>query len=205
MIIKNIVFDVGGVLLKNGTRQFVQEFITHKEDIDVIDRELFHSVERVQLDRGIISKEVAFSQMLSRVPIRSREEAMQAYDKYMSNRKVVNGMVELLQKLKKQGHNLYVLSNFSTDFWDVIKQNRLDFFDLFEGVFVSSFYQVVKPEKEIYERFLAKYNLEAESCLFVDDKAENVEAAKQRGFDGFHFGGNVVELEEYINTITETV
>lgn len=201
MIIKNIVFDVGGVLLQNGIKQFIRERVTYKEDSDIIERELFQSIERIQLDRGVIGKDEAFNRMLSRIPERSREEAMHIYEEYMDNRKCTRGMVELIQTLKEQGYKLYVLSNFSTDFWSVIEKSKLDFFKLFDGVFVSSFYQAVKPEREIFELFLTKYKLQAEECVFVDDKAENVEAAIRQGFKGFHFNNNTGTLAEYIQNI----
>ena len=201
MKIKNIVFDVGGVLLQNGTKQFVIERVTYKEDANVIERELFQSIERVQLDRGIIGKEQAFNRMLSRIPERSREEAMRIYEEYMDNRKCTKGMAELVQNLKEQGYKLYVLSNFSTDFWSIIKKNKLKFFKLFDGVFVSCFYQAVKPEREIFKLFLAKYKLQAEECVFVDDKAENVEASIRQGFNGFHFNNNAEILKQYIQDL----
>ena len=195
---KNFVFDVGGVLLQNGIADFLREKMTYKEDVKIVNAEMFHSVERVQLDRGVIGREEAFERMLSRIPQRSRKEAENLYEEYMSNRKVMCGMVELLEKLKAKGHKLYVLSNFSVDFDEVIKKNNLEFFKLFDGIVVSSFYQTVKPEGEIFDAFLRKYGLNAVDCFFVDDKEENVEAAIYKGFSGFVFRGDVNALEAYI-------
>lgn len=198
---KNIVFDVGGVLLQNGVAQYFKNNMTYKEDADIVSNEIFHSVERVQLDRGVIGKEEAYEKMLSRIPERSRDEVMRIHRNYMCNRKITRGIVELLEKLKKDGHKLYVLSNFGTDFHDVIAKNGFTFFQLFDGIFVSSFYQTVKPEREIFDVFLHKYELDAGDCLFVDDKEENVEAAIHRGFSGFLFRGDVNALEKYVETV----
>jgi putative hydrolase of the HAD superfamily len=195
---KNFVFDVGGVLLQNGIAQYLKERMTYKEDAQIVNEEIFHSVERVQLDRGVIGKEEAFEKMLCRIPQRSRKEARDLYDEYMANRKIVCGMVELLEKLKKKGHKLYVLSNFGVDFDEIIKKNNFEFFKLFDGVFVSCFYQTVKPEGQIFDAFLRKYGLEATDCFFIDDKEENVEAAIYKGFSGFVFRGDVNALEAYI-------
>ena len=195
---KNFVFDVGGVLLQNSIADFLREKMTYKEDASIVNEEVFHSVERVQLDRGVIGKKEAFERMLSRIPQRSRKEAEYLYEEYMGNRKIVCGMVELLKKLKEKGHKLYVLSNFSVDFDEIIKKNNFEFFSLFDGVFVSSFYQKVKPEGEIFDAFLHKYGLEAEDCFFIDDKEENVEAAIYKGFSGFLFRGDMNALAAYI-------
>ncbi len=198
---KNIVFDVGGVLLQNGVARYFKEHMTYKEDADIVSNEIFHSVERVQLDRGVIEKAAAYEKMLARIPERSRGEVISIQQSYMHNRKVTCGMVELLEKLKSEGYKLYVLSNFGIDFHDVIAKNGFTFFDLFDGIFVSSFYQTVKPEREIFDMFLKKYELEAEDCLFVDDKEENVEAAVYRGFNGFLFRGDASALEKHIETL----
>lgn len=195
---KNIVFDVGGVILQKGTKQYLQENLTHKEDWEIINNEIFCSVERVQLDRGSIDKETAFARMLSRIPERSQIQARELYEGYIGNRKTVDGMVELIESLKEKGYRLYVLSNFSTDFQAVIDRNKFDFFKLFDGVFVSCNYGVVKPEREIYQTFLKTYGLEAKDCLFIDDKEENVEGAICAGMDGFVFRGDAKALERYI-------
>ena len=198
-MLKNIVFDVGGVLLQSDKTEYLKKYITYPEDAVIVDKALFHSIERSQLDRGTIEKEKAFSQMLAKIPQRSREDAMRFYEAYMSNRKTTDGIVELVQTLKDNGYKLYVLSNFSLDFQSVIEENKLHFFKLFDGVFVSSCYKMVKPEREIYQAFLKKYGLNAEECLFIDDRAENVEAALFAGMQGFHFAGNASALQAFIN------
>lgn len=198
---KNIVFDVGGVLLQKGTKQYLQENLTYKEDAEVVNNELFCSVERVRLDRGSMEKSKALACMLARIPERSRTEAEKLYNGYMGSRKVIDGMPQLLQKLKNGGYKLYVLSNFSVDFQEVIDKNGLEFFKLFDGVFVSAFYGAVKPEREVYKIFLEKYGLQAKDCLFIDDKEENVEGAINAGMDGFVFRGSAKALDKYIESI----
>jgi HAD superfamily hydrolase (TIGR01509 family) len=119
----------------------------------------------------------------------------------MSNREVTEGVIAFIERLKASGYKLYVLSNFSVDFQEVIEKNKLDFFKLFDGVFVSAFYKLVKPEREIYETFLKKYGLSAQDCLFIDDNAANVEAAMNLGMKGFHFRGKTAELVKYVEEL----
>ena len=123
---KNIVFDVGGVILQKGTKQYLQENLTYKEDLETVNNEMFCSIERVQLDRGSIEKETAFERILSRIPERSRIQVRELYEGYIGNRKTVCGMVDLIKNLKEKGYNLYVLSNFSADFQAVINRNKFD-------------------------------------------------------------------------------
>ena len=198
---KNIVFDVGGVLLHKEALQYVRDNIKYKEDTDAVHNEIFCSVEHVQLDRGTVNKEDAFSRMLSRIPARSRKNAKELYEGYIGNRHAVDGMAELLEKLKNKGYKLYVLSNFSTDFQEVINRNKFDFFKLFDGVFVSALHHTVKPEREIYAKFLSEYGLKAEECFFIDDKEENVEGAINAGMNGFVFRGKANEVESVIEAL----
>ena len=198
---KNIVFDVGGVLIKSVTKEFIRARLTYKQDAEIVYNEFFRSVERVMSDRGTISKEERLARALSRIPERSRKEAEKAYEDYATHREVVNGMPELLQKLKDDGYKLYVLSNFGKNYRELIDKNGLGFFRLFDGVFVSAFYGAVKPEREIYKLFLEKFGLRAQECFFIDDKEENVEGAINAGMQGFVFRGNAKELEKHIETI----
>ena len=53
---------------------------------------------------------------------------------------------------------------------------------------------MVKPNKEIFEHLLGKYNLNADECLFIDDSEKNIEGAKALGINGYLFDGNAVKL-----------
>ncbi len=187
MAIKNIVFDMGGVLLTKAEKKDVKNALTFKEDTDVVFSSLFHAPVRVELDRGTISEQDAFNVIYESIPARSRADAKNFYDHYMTHRTPSFGMIDLLENLKKNGYNLYVLSNFYTDMREYLQKNGLDFLKHFSEIYNSSEHKLVKPNKEIYLDFLSLYGLNANECFFIDDKEKNVLSAKECGFFGATF------------------
>ena len=63
----------------------------------------------------------------------------------------------------------------------------LDFLPYTDGGILSYLDKVIKPEKEIYDLLLSRYELKAEECVFLDDTLKNVEAARKYGFYGICF------------------
>ena len=59
--------------------------------------------------------------------------------------------------------------------------NGAAFLDLLDGGIVSYQVHALKPDREIYEILLARYDLVADQCLFFDDRADNVEGARKVG------------------------
>lgn len=187
MAVKNIVFDMGGVLLTKADKKDVYNALTFKDDTEVVFNQLFHAPIRTELDRGVVSEEEAFKVIYSAIPERSRKEAKEYFDYYMYHRQTSLGMIELLKELKYNGYNLYVLSNFFKDMKTYIEDNGYNFLDDFVAIFNSSEHKLVKPDKEVYQKFLALYDLKAEECFFTDDKEKNVIGAIECGFKGATF------------------
>ena len=100
----------------------------------------------------------------------------------------LDGAREFCESVKNSGYGIYILSNASDLFYVYFpKFLPLDFFN---GVFVSSDYLMLKPDVKIYRTFLDKYGLKGEECLFVDDREDNVEGAKEAGMNTFRFLGD---------------
>ena len=66
-------------------------------------------------------------------------------------------------------------------------KEKMDFLKYMDGAIFSYQYQIIKPDARIYEQLLKNYDLKAQECVFIDDKAENVEAAKAVGYQGIVF------------------
>jgi len=101
--------------------------------------------------------------------------------------------IEMLKKCHiqqdEQGnklHNLYVLSNWKSPNFHALTQGHAAIFDLFDGIVISGNLEFAKPDRRIYEHFLKHYQLEAQTCVFIDDLFENVEAANYVGMRGIH-------------------
>ena len=83
----------------------------------------------------------------------------------------------------ESGYDIYILTNFSKDGYEVIS-NKFDFFKKAKGSVVSSHIKMVKPSPEIYKYLLEKYNLNSDECIFIDDSVANIKTANELGIHG---------------------
>ena len=99
---------------------------------------------------------------------------------------------ELVFDLKKRGYGIYLLSNASVmqkEYWPNVECSAA-----FDGVVVSAFEHVMKPEEKFYRILLDRYGLRAEECVFIDDATSNAEGAFFSGLQAIVFHGDVEEL-----------
>jgi len=182
-VVKNIVFDMGGVLVWFDYDRIMDAWNLEGEDRRLIRTEVFKSVEWTQLDRGTVSFEAAAKAMCARLPERLHQAAREISGGwYHRTFEGIPGMPELLQDLREQGYALYILSNANEEFNDL----RCDIpgIEYMTGTFASAYCHLLKPEHEIYEKFLKTFDLKAEECCFIDDNPNNVEAAIRCGWKG---------------------
>lgn len=108
--------------------------------------------------------------------------------------------VELLQKLKENGnYKLIGLTNWSHETFPVAI-DRFEFLSWFDGIVVSGTEKMKKPDPEIYQLTLQRYDIDPNKAVFIDDKKENIEAAVNEGVKGIHFT-NAVTLESELKQI----
>ncbi|MDG1821811.1 MAG: HAD family phosphatase [Flavobacteriaceae bacterium] len=94
--------------------------------------------------------------------------------------------VALLERIKNQGkHRLIGLTNWSHETFPVALE-RFPFLSWFEGIVVSGTEKMKKPDAEIYQLTLKRYNIQAENAVFIDDKEENITAALKEQIHGLH-------------------
>ena len=193
-MIKNIVFDMGQVLIRFDTDIFMDRLGVAPEDKPLLRREVFQSVEWSRMDRGSLTDEEAAAIIRARVPERLGE----AVDKLVAmwDRPILEipGMYELVEELKANGYAIYLLSNASLrqhEYWPRIPCSRF-----FDGTLISSDVKLVKPQPEIFLLLCMKFGLRAEECFFVDDATLNCEAAHLVGMTPAVFHGDADEIRQ---------
>ena len=93
--------------------------------------------------------------------------------------------VSWIEELKEKGFNVYLLSNYPKELFTMHEQKGLfPFIEKTDGKVVSGFVKMVKPNPDIYEYLMSQYGLNADECVFLDDRAENIEAAIKLGMKG---------------------
>ena len=195
-MIKNIILDMGNVLLDYNPGFVLNEFCSSDEEKEIIDKELFNGPEWSLGDKGEIKDKDRFGLVKVRVPERYHEALRKCADNWDICMNPLDGAREFCEWVRDNGYGIYVLSNASDLFYKYFpKFLPLDFFD---GVFVSSDYLMLKPDIRIYKAFLEKYGLEGCECLFIDDREDNVKGAMNAGMNTFRFMGDYDAIRKHL-------
>lgn len=198
-MIRNIVFDMGKVLLDYDPVKVCRQFTDREEDVALIGKELFFSEEWVMLDRGDVTEEEALLRVQGRLPDERLKtmaaESLAHWHEYNISPKP--GMRELVIALKERGCRIYLCSNASLRLR--VFQDQIPGIEYFDGTLVSAEERVLKPEPEIFERLFERYSLRPEESFFIDDLEANIEGARRCGMDGYCFAdGDVERLKKYL-------
>lgn len=186
-MIKNIVFDMGRVLLDYEPLKVCRQYTDRTDEVEQLDRALFSSPEWVLLDRGDITEEEAMAVVRERLP---NERLKHMADLCMAhwheyNISPMQGMGELVKEIKERGYHIYLCSNASLRLR--VFMNRIPGIEYFDGVLISAEERLLKPEPAIYMRLFEKFSIRPEESFFIDDLIANIEGAKACGMDGYCF------------------
>lgn len=178
-MIKNIIFDLGNVLLKFKPEEFLLQFTSDKEYIKKFVPKITRSKLWLDLDRGLESLQNAEIIFLSKYP-EEEEFILLFFDNWMEMLTPIDENVNILLDLSESGYKTYILSNFIKEAFKFVKE-KFDFFTLFDGQIISGEEKVIKPEKAIYESLVRRYQLIPEESLFIDDILFFLKPAKKLG------------------------
>lgn len=176
---KNIIFDLGGVVLDWNPEKVRREFTTNPELPRFLFDSGFFQEHWTEFDRGTYTEEEMTGKMsaLSGFPLPDCREFME----YIKHSLVdIPRTVGLIRNLSEQGYPLYYLSNMSHEFYDYLKGREV--FRYFKGQIISAREGMVKPDEAIFHLLLERFGLEPHECLFVDDLPANVKTAADLGF-----------------------
>ena len=195
-MIRNILFDMGQVLIRFDQQYFIRRLGIEGEDMSLLMREVYRSVEWVQMDRGTLREEDAFRTIAPRLPERLHDTAWKLICMWDRPILEIDGMYELVEELKKLGYGIYLLSNASVrqhEYWPRVPASRL-----FDGTLISADVGVIKPQPEIYRMCLERFGLKAEECFFIDDAPVNIEGALRCGIAGAVFHNDAALLRSQL-------
>ena len=185
MAIKNIVFDLGGVLIDFNEERMLRDNIP-QEFHKTVSASTFHSEEWKMMDSGELEVEEAVDKMLEKLP----EEIHQSVRSMIVDREVqmppLKEMTAVIDTLYNNGYTLYVLSNCAKWLHGYLPE-KVPSGKKFSGLIVSADYGIIKPDERIYKILFDTYNLKAEECFFIDDSPANIEAALKLGMSAHCF------------------
>lgn len=188
---KNIIFDLGGVLVEWNPIKFINQIFGENVPVHQKMLHIFSSDDTrnrltplwIEMDRGTSTIAQAAQKISQEFTLDKNDVEhfiQQVFSRCMAR---IDKGFYILEEVKKAGYKVYALSNFSREGFDIIEQ-KYEISSNFDGITLSAWEKCIKPEKEIYDRLLQKHNLKAEECLFIDDMSVNVQAAMALGIDG---------------------
>lgn len=191
-MIRNIVFDMGNVIIRFDRDAFIDRFGVTEEERKILLREIFLSPEWVMMDRGTLTDEQAADILCPRVPEHLRDIARKLIGFWDRPILEIEGIEPLIEELKGKGYGIYLLSNASCrqpDYWQRVPASRF-----FDGTLISYSVKLVKPMPEIYEKFFETFSLDRRECFFIDDSPANIEASLYVGMPGAVFHNDIRRL-----------
>ena len=192
-MIRNIIFDMGNVLLNYDPQLPLEKFVETEADRAVILKELFQGPEWIEGDLGYITVDEKYQRIKARVPERLHKALWDCVHRWHETMEPVAGAPEFVKYVQQKGYHTYVLSNASSEFY--LYFPRCYDMKSFQGVVFSADLHMVKPDAGIYQYLLQTYGLNPEESLFIDDRKENVEAAQRLGVGGVVFDGEFGRIE----------
>ena len=199
MPIRNVVFDIGGVLLKWDPPSFIAKIAPDPAQQALIRREIFEHPEWHEFDRGTIDVATAadkFGQRAGLTPEQMRTLLQTANESLHP----IAGTVTLVEDLAAAGVNLYVLSNMPVSTYEYLTRKHA-FFRHFREMVISGAILMIKPEPAIYKHLVAKTGIVPAESVFLDDLLKNVIAARECGLHAIQFAGHEAaraELRTYL-------
>lgn len=184
-MVKNIVFDFGGVLLDWNPKYFYRTYFKDEKEMEYFLSHICTEEWNAEQDKGRSFEEGV--RLLQKQYPQYTEPIRMFKDKWECMLKgEFTRSVDLLKRLKGEGYGIYGLTNWSAETIPLV-YSKYNFFQLFDGIVVSGEEKVIKPDPKIYRILLERYNLTAENALFIDDNSANIETAKQLGFQTIVF------------------
>ena len=188
------LFDLGGVFFDWDPNHFFKDIFGDEEERKHFLTKVCNDEWNIQQDAGRTIKE-AEAVLIPKFP--QYEKQIKMY--YQNHRKMIRGTfnssIKVLDKLKKKNYESYVLSNWSAETFVGMKDDY-PFLQSFNGLLISGEDKLMKPDAAIYELAITRFNLIPQETVFIDDKFENIKAAKNLNLKTIHLvDPNKIELE----------
>lgn len=195
-MIKNIIFDVGDVLIEYRWKQMLMDYGLSDSEAERVGTCIFDDPDKLwgKYDLGLFSE----------------KEIIEAYSKkYPDDAEVISWFIQhgeymsvprphvwdKIKELKDKGYSLFILSNYPEILFHKHTQYA-DFIPCMDGILVSYMVKLAKPDAAIYQELFHRFDIKAEESIFFDDRLENVNAAIENGMQAVQIRNKDQLLEE---------
>ena len=202
-MIKNIIFDYGGVLLDWNPHYLYDPYFGDAEKAKWFLTNICTYEWNAQHDNG---KPIAegTAELIAQHPEWEKEICLY-YDDFMKMMGgQIPGMEDFVKNLKAKGYRVFGLSNWSEETFALVRP-VYPVLDLMEDMVISGIEKVMKPDHRIFKLALNRFGIKAEETVFIDDNPNNVLAANEVGIKGILFNLKAAEGEELETKLAEVL
>ncbi len=196
-MIKNLIFDIGGVLLEYNPKTYLDKLNIEENKRNTLNNIIFHNQKWIDCLNGFINNNELIEYLVKENP-KYKVEIEQILGKenlkYMLPPK--KEMIEYYKNLKQKDYKIYLCSNITIDTYYYIKEN-FQIIQTADGGVFSCFENISKPNSEIYHKLIEKYSLDKKESILIDDTKRNIISANDYGMKGLLFN-TIKDIKEIL-------
>ena len=181
----DIILDMGNVLLEWNKDKILRGVVITEKDYMILDKAIFQSGLWERLDLGTLTREELVLKVVSLIGSIYQEKVQEVVWNWPSYIEIYTEVFPLLVRLKEKGHRIFVLSNTSPVFYELLKNQLAPLEKVLDGFVLSCDIKAIKPDPKMFEEILRKYQLDSANCVFLDDIADNTKIAESLGIKAY--------------------
>ena len=184
-ILRNVIFDVGNVLVRWSPAEIIHLTFTHPFQTNVWIQKIFKHETWQLLNLGLVTEAEAQTRYQTLYGLTPSQTARLFY--YIKATQIpIYQSRALLERVAQAGPRVFGLTDNVKEIVTHLRQ-QYDFWQWFEAVVVSAEVGMMKPHPEIFQYLLQHHQLHADETVFIDDHLPNIEAASALGMHTIHF------------------
>ena len=181
----DIILDMGNVLLEWNKDKILKAVAKTEKYYLILDKEIFQSGLWERLDLGTLTREELVDKVLSILGDCYQDEVKEIIWNWPAYIDIYTEVFPLLAALKEKSHRIFVLSNTSPIFYELLKDQLFPLAEILDGFVLSCDIKAIKPDSKMFEGILQKYELNPANCIFLDDVKENTKMAESLGIKAY--------------------
>ena len=193
-MVRNIIFDIGNVLVAFRWREYFKEFGYSQDVYERLCKATAMSPVWNEYDRGVWTEEEVLQAFIANDP-KIEPQIRETLSNLKGLLVMYDYAVDWVKELKAKGYGVYYLSNYS---WPAYRdcEEELAFISHTDGGILSYREKVIKPDAAIYQLLMDRYGLKAKECVFLDDTEKNINGALAVGMKGIVFQNKEQAIKE---------
>ena len=181
----DIILDMGNVLLEWNKDKILRGVVKTEKDYMILDKAIFQSGLWERLDLGTLTREELVLKVISMIGSIYQEKVQEVVWNWPSYIEIYMEVFPLLVHLKEKGHRIFVLSNTSPVFYELLEEQLSPLNEILDGFVLSCDIKAIKPDPKMFEEILHKYQLDPVNCIFLDDVKDNTKMAESLGIKAY--------------------